>query len=227
MDTPHGPASAHLHRAERAARRAGPGSWRRRRGDRARPEGGHGGASREGVSVAWSSSPTAWRAGARPAPAHQLDAAWMAVTAHLMAGELAGLAHRRRRALGGRAGGVPHGGGDRRGRGAVPRVPAAAAARARARRRRRSRLAELDAVRVPMLVVQGVEATGSASARGRAPDGGGGPGRPQPQDRCRCGGGRGERVAPRSRRLRRAQASPVGGRSRSSPRWSCSPGSGR
>jgi predicted alpha/beta-hydrolase family hydrolase len=89
-----------------------------------------------------------------PAPAHQLDAAWTAVIDHLLAGELRGLPL----VAGGRSSGarVACRTAEATGAGAVlclafplqpPRRSGAAPAP--------SRLAELDAVTVPTLVVQG------------------------------------------------------------------------
>jgi predicted alpha/beta-hydrolase family hydrolase len=149
--TPHGPARVHLHAASgtpRAALVLGHGA------------GGSvdardlvavtGVARAAGVSVALVEQPykVAGRRSAAPAP--QLDAAWLAVLAHLRAGALAGLPV----ITGGRSAGA--------------RVACRTAAETDAAavlclafpvhppgRPEKSRLPELDAVRVPVLVVQG------------------------------------------------------------------------
>ena len=98
-----------------------------------------------------------------PAPAHQLDAAWIAVVATCEAARSKGLPL----VTGGRsvrrARGLPDRGGDRRGRRAVPGLPAPSAGTPRAT----SRQDELDAVAVPVLVVQG-ESDPFGMPRGRA-----------------------------------------------------------
>ena len=114
-------ARARPRRRRRGRRRAT--SWRRRR-PRWRPAS----ASR------WSSSPTASRAGARPRRRAQLDAAWIAVVEHLRGGRAARPAARRRRALVGRAGGVPHR-GRRPGPSACCASPSRSTRRAAPRRR--------------------------------------------------------------------------------------------
>jgi predicted alpha/beta-hydrolase family hydrolase len=150
VETPHGPARAHLHAAEepRAVLVLGHGA------------GGSidardlvavtGVARSAGVSVALVEQPykVAGRRSAAPAP--QLDAAWLAVVAHLRAGPLSGLPM----IAGGRSSGA--------------RVACRTAAETDAAavlclafpvhppgRPEKSRLAELDAVTVPVLVVQG------------------------------------------------------------------------
>jgi predicted alpha/beta-hydrolase family hydrolase len=103
-----------------------------------------------GISVALVEQPYRVAGRRAPAPAHQLDAAWLAVLAHLRVGELAGLPL----VVGGRSSGA--------------RVACRTAAEAGAAavcclafplhppgRPEKSRLAELDAVHVPVLVVQG------------------------------------------------------------------------
>jgi predicted alpha/beta-hydrolase family hydrolase len=89
-----------------------------------------------------------------PAPAHQLDAAWTAVVDHLFAGELRGLPL----VVGGRSSGarVACRTAEATGAGAVlclafPLQPPRRSGATRAP----SRLAELDAVTIPTLVVQG------------------------------------------------------------------------
>jgi predicted alpha/beta-hydrolase family hydrolase len=155
VETPHGQANAHLHPAAepRAALVLGHGA-------------GGGVASRDlqaatavaheaGLTVALVEQPYRVAGRRSPAPARQLDAAWTAVVEHLLAGELRGLPL----IVGGRSLGarvacrcLPATGGigvlcfafplqppRRRGAAAPPE----------------SRLAELDAVTVPTLVVQG------------------------------------------------------------------------
>jgi uncharacterized protein len=150
IDTPHGPARAHLHEA-------------------AEPVGalvlGHGAgggvdapdlvaatevAGGEGFSVALVEQPYLVAGRRSPAPAKQLDAAWIAVVEHLRGGELAGLPL----IVGGRSAGA--------------RVACRTAAETAAiavlclafpvhapGRPEKTRLAELDAVELPTLVVQG------------------------------------------------------------------------
>lgn len=152
MDTPHGPANAHLHPADepRAALVLGHGA-------------GGGVSSRdlvaatgvalsEGVSVALVEQPYRVAGRRSPAPARQLDAAWTAVVEHLLGGEFRGLPL----VVGGRSLGARVACRTAGETGAVgvlclafplqpPRRSAAA----------QTRLPELDAVTVPMLVVQG------------------------------------------------------------------------
>jgi hypothetical protein len=150
VDTPHGPARVHLHRAEgaRAALMLGHGAG-----------GGVGSrdltkatavATAAGVAVALVEQPYRVAGRRSPAPAAQLDAAWLAVVERLGADELNALPL----LVGGRSAGA--------------RVACRTAAQARAigvlclafpvhppGRPEKSRLAELDAVKVPTLVVQG------------------------------------------------------------------------
>jgi predicted alpha/beta-hydrolase family hydrolase len=154
VDTPHGPAHAHLHLADEA---------------RAALVLGHGAAggvsSRDlvavtdvarsaGVTVALVEQPYRVAGRRAPAPARQLDAAWTAVVEFLLAGELRGL----RLVVGGRSMGARVACRTAEATGAVgvlclafplepPRRSAAKAAQ--------SRLHELDEVTVPTLVVQG------------------------------------------------------------------------
>jgi predicted alpha/beta-hydrolase family hydrolase len=154
VDTPHGPANAHLHPADapRAALVLGHGA-------------AGGVASRdlvtvtevansEAVSVALVEQPYRVAGRRSPAPARQLDAAWTAVVHHLVAGELRGMPL----VVGGRSLGarVACRTAEATGAAAVlciafplqpPRRSGAPASH--------SRLAELDEVRVPTLVVQG------------------------------------------------------------------------
>ena len=154
VDTPHGPANAHLHPADEpcAALVLGHGA-------------GGGVSSRDlvtvtgvarsaGVSVALVEQPYRVAGRRAPAPARQLDAAWIAVVEHLLAGELRGLPL----VAGGRSLGARVACRTAAATGAVavlclafplqPRRRAGAAAS-------QSRLPELDAVTVPTLVVQG------------------------------------------------------------------------
>jgi predicted alpha/beta-hydrolase family hydrolase len=154
VDTPHGRARAHLHPADEpgAALVLGHGA-------------GGGVAARdlvaatsvarsEGFSVALVEQPYRVAGRRSPAPARQLDAAWMAVVEHLVAGELRGLPL----VVGGRSLGARVACRTAAATGAVgvlclafpfqpPRRSGAAPAP--------SRQAELDEVTVPMLVVQG------------------------------------------------------------------------
>jgi uncharacterized protein len=155
VETPHGQANAHLHPAAepRAALVLGHGAG----GGVASPDlqAATAVAHEEGLTVALVEQPYRVAGRRSPAPARQLDAAWTAVVEHLLAGELRGLPL----IVGGRSLGarvacrcLPATGGigmlclafplqppRRRGAAAPPE----------------SRLAELDAVTVPTLVVQG------------------------------------------------------------------------
>jgi uncharacterized protein len=150
IDTPHGPARAHLHAADEPA------------GALVLGHGAGGGvAARDlvaatkaalsvGVSVALVEQPYRVAGRRLPAPAGQLDVAWIAVVEHLRAGALGD----RALVAGGRSAGA--------------RVACRTAAETGARgvlclafpvhppgRPEKTRLAELDAVGVPTLVVQG------------------------------------------------------------------------
>jgi predicted alpha/beta-hydrolase family hydrolase len=149
LETPHGPARAQLHLAEspRGALVLGHGA-------------GGGIAARdlvqatevavdEGYTVALVEQPYRVAGRRSPAPAKQLDAAWIAVVERLRAGELAGLPL----ISGGRSSGARVACRTAAETGAVavlclafPLQPPGG---------RPSRLPELDAVRVPVLVVQG------------------------------------------------------------------------
>jgi uncharacterized protein len=154
VDTLHGPANAHLHPADQPraalvlAHGAGGGVTSR---DLVAVTGI---ARSEGVSVALVEQPYRVAGRRAPAPARQLDAAWSAVVDHLVAGELRGLPL----VAGGRSLGARVACRTVEATGAVavlclafplqpPRRSKAAATP--------SRLPELDAVTVPMLVVQG------------------------------------------------------------------------
>ena len=155
LDTPHGQANAHLHPVEhpKAALVLGHGA-------------GGGVGSRDlvtatdaalsvGVSVALVEQPYRVAGRRSPAPAHQLDAAWIAVVGQLRERDLAGLPL----IVGGRSSGAR----------VACRTAAATSAvgvlclafplqppqRKSAAAPTPSRLPELDAVGVPMLVVQG------------------------------------------------------------------------
>jgi uncharacterized protein len=152
VDTPHGQANVHLHPAPkpRAALVLGHGA-------------GGGVASRdlvavtdvalsEGFTVALVEQPYRVAGRRSPAPARQLDAAWVAVVEYLRAGELRGLAL----VVGGRSLGARVACRTVEVTGAVavlclafPLLPP------RRKSAPQSRLPELDAVTVPMLVVQG------------------------------------------------------------------------
>jgi predicted alpha/beta-hydrolase family hydrolase len=154
IDTPHGRANAHLHPADAArallvlGHGAGGGVTAR---DLVTVTGA---ALAEGISVALVEQPYRVAGRRSPAPAHQLDAAWTAVVEHLLArgpGRLPLL-------VGGRSSGARVACRTASATGAVgvlclafplrpPRRPGAEPAP--------SRLAELDAVTVPTLVVQG------------------------------------------------------------------------
>ena len=151
VDTPHGPARAHVHAAEgdaRAALMLGHGASG---GITARDLVAVTAAARElGFTVALVEQPYAVAGRRSPAPAHQLDAAWLAVVEHLRGGALAGLPL----VTGGRSSGA--------------RVACRTAAAAEAAavlclafpehppgRPEKSRLDELDGVTVPVLVIQG------------------------------------------------------------------------
>jgi predicted alpha/beta-hydrolase family hydrolase len=154
VDTPHGPANAHVHTVDRprAALVLGHGA-----------AGGVGApdlvavtdvARSEGVSVALVEQPYRVAGRRSPPPAKQLDAAWTAVVGHLLAGELRGLPL----IAGGRSAGARVACRTAEATGAVavlclafplrpPRRPGAGETP--------SRLSELEAVTVPVLVVQG------------------------------------------------------------------------
>jgi predicted alpha/beta-hydrolase family hydrolase len=151
IETPHGTARAHVHPAEgdaRAALMLGHGAGG---GIQARDLVAVTAAARElGFAVALVEQPYVVAGRRSPAPAHQLDTAWLAVVEHLRGGELAGLPL----VTGGRSSGA--------------RVACRTAAQADAvavlclafpvhppGRPEKSRLEELDGVAVPVLVIQG------------------------------------------------------------------------
>jgi predicted alpha/beta-hydrolase family hydrolase len=154
VGTPHGPARAHLQlvRDPRAALVLGHGAG----GGVGAPDlvKVAGVAAVEGLSVVLVEQPYRVAGRRSPAPTHQLDTAWSAVVDHLGAADLRGLPL----LVGGRSSGARVACRTAAATGAVgvlclafplqpPRRPRADPAP--------SRLAELDAVSVPMLVVQG------------------------------------------------------------------------
>lgn len=153
IDTPHGPAHAHLHPvdAPRAGLVLGHGAG-----------GGIGAgdlvrisetAQEQGVSVALVEQPYRVAGRRAPAPARQLDAAWGAVIARLREHELAGLPL----IVGGRSSGARVACRTAEATGAVGVVCLAFPLLPPGRKRTPvSRLPELDAVPVPALVVQGL-----------------------------------------------------------------------
>ena len=154
VETPHGAANAHLRPADRpqAALVLGHGAG-----------GGVGAkdlvaaadvAHSHGLSVALVEQPYRVAGRRAPAPARQLDAAWTAVLDHLVAGELHGLPL----IVGGRSLGARVACRTAAATGAVAVLCLAFPLQAPRRRTGpppQSRLAELDAVTVPTLVVQG------------------------------------------------------------------------
>ncbi|MGH3023328.1 MAG: alpha/beta hydrolase family protein [Gaiellaceae bacterium] len=152
VDTPHGPANAHLHPADepRAALVLGHGAA----GGVTAPDlvAATEAAVAEGVSVALVEQPYRVAGRRSPAPARQLDTAWTAVVEQLVAGELSGLPL----VVGGRSLGARVACRTAEATGAVgvlclafPLQPPRRSAPAP------SRLPELEAVTVPTLVVQG------------------------------------------------------------------------
>ena len=155
VDTPHGEAHAHLHLADKpkAALVLGHGA-------------GGGVAAKDlvavtdvarsaGVSVALVEQPYRVAGRRAPAPARQLDAAWVAVIEHLVAGELRGLPL----IVGGRSLGARVACRTAEATGAVAVLCLAFPLQPPQRRSAASpspnRLPELEAVTVPVLVVQG------------------------------------------------------------------------
>jgi predicted alpha/beta-hydrolase family hydrolase len=153
IDTPHGPARAHLHPAKDAAAAlvlghgAGGGVGAADLVAATRVANGH------GISVVLVEQPYRVAGRRSPAPARQLDTAWLAVLEQLRAGPLGGL-------------GVITGGRSAGARVACRTADAAGAAAVlclafpvhppgRGEDPTKSRLGELDAVTVPVLVVQG------------------------------------------------------------------------
>jgi predicted alpha/beta-hydrolase family hydrolase len=150
LNTPHGPARAHLHPADDpiAALILGHGAG----GGVSAPDlvGVTKAATQRGISVALVEQPYRVAGRRSPAPAAQLDAAWIAVVEQLTAGKLEGLPF----ACGGRSAGAR----------VACRTAAATGARAvlclafpvhPPGRPEKTRLNELDGVKVPVFVVQG------------------------------------------------------------------------
>jgi predicted alpha/beta-hydrolase family hydrolase len=155
IETPHGPARAHLHPAEApvAALVLGHGAG----GGVEAPDlrAAADAALAAGVSVALVEQPYRVAGRRSPAPARQLDAAWIAVVENLRGGPLAGL----RLVCGGRSAGARVACRTAAATGAAgvlclafPLVPPQ---RRNATAPPQSRQDELDAVAVPVLVVQG------------------------------------------------------------------------
>jgi predicted alpha/beta-hydrolase family hydrolase len=155
IETPHGPAIAHLHHADqpRAALVLGHGAG----GGVSAPDlmAVTDAALPEGVSVALVEQPYRVAGRRSPAPAHQLDTAWTAVVDHLRADELNGLPL----VVGGRSAGARVACRTAETTGAVGVLCLAFPLQPPPRRdgsASPSRLRELDAVSVATLVVQGV-----------------------------------------------------------------------
>jgi uncharacterized protein len=153
-DTPHGPAHVHLHPAEepRAALVLGHGAA----GGVAAPDlvAATDAAVPLGFSVALVEQPYRVAGRRSSPPAHQLDADWIAVLKELSAGELSGLPL----VVGGRSAGARVACRTAEGTGATAVLCLAFPLQPPARRGKPpapARLPELDAVSVPVLVVQG------------------------------------------------------------------------
>jgi len=154
IDTPHGPAAAHLHPAgdPAGALVLGHGAG----GGVAAPDlvAATAVALALGISVALVEQPYRVAGRRSPSPAHQLDAAWAAVVEHLRAAELAGVPV----VTGGRSSGARVACRTAAATGAAGVLCLAFPLQPPARKngtRAASRQGELDAVAVPMLVVQG------------------------------------------------------------------------
>ena len=152
IDTPHGPARAHLHPADepRAALVLGHGAAGGvDSGDLVAATDA---ALSEGVSVALVEQPYRVAGRKSPAPARKLDAAWTAVVTHLAGDELRGLAL----VVGGRSLGARVACRTAEASGAAGVLCLAFPVRPPGRPDAPDRLDELDGVEVPTLVVQGV-----------------------------------------------------------------------
>ena len=153
IDTPHGPARAHLHAASGAkgALVLGHGAG----GGVGAPDlvAASDAAQAEGFSVALVEQPYRVAGRRSPAPARQLDAAWIAVVEHLRAHELSSLPL----VAGGRSAGARVACRTAAETGAVAVLCLAFPLHApgRADDPSKSRLPELEAVEVPVLIVQG------------------------------------------------------------------------
>ena len=151
VDTPHGPANVHLHLVEqpRAALVLGHGAGG---GVAARDlTTASDAARRQAISVALVEQPYRVAGRRSPAPAAQLDTAWLAVVARLRERELAGLPL----LVGGRSSGARVACRTATAAGAIGVLCLAFPLRPPGRTEAPSRLHELDAVAVPTLVVQG------------------------------------------------------------------------
>jgi len=150
LETPHGPARAHLHPATdpRATLVLGHGAG----GGVAAPDlvAAKDVALEEGFAVALVEQPYRVAGRRSPAPAHQLDAAWIAVLERLRGDELVGLPL----VTGGRSSGARVACRTANATDAVAVLCLAFPVHPPGRPES-SRLAELDAVKVPVLVVQG------------------------------------------------------------------------
>lgn len=154
LETPHGPAAVHLHRAEseRGVLVLGHGAA----GGVAAPDlvAATEAALPNGFSVALVEQPYRVAGRRSSPPAHQLDAAWIAVLERLAAGELEGLPV----VTGGRSAGARVACRTAEVTGAVAVLCLAFPLQPPARKGKPpapDRLSELDEVRVPVLVVQG------------------------------------------------------------------------
>jgi predicted alpha/beta-hydrolase family hydrolase len=151
LDTPHGTARIHVHSAEapRAALVLGHGAG----GGVAAPDlvAATTAALDTGVSVALVEQPYRVAGRRSPAPASQLDTAWVSVVEQLRGGELSGLPL----IAGGRSAGARVACRTAAATGAAGIVCLAFPLRPPGRPDAPSRLDELDAVHVPVLVVQG------------------------------------------------------------------------
>jgi uncharacterized protein len=155
LDTPHGPARAHLHPAAKPGAALvmghGAGGGVEAKDIVAATEA----ALAENVSVALMEQPYRVAGRRSPASAKQLDAAWIAVVEQLLAGELSGLPF----IAGGRSLGARVACRTAAELGAVAVLclafPLQPPQRRAAKEPSPSRLSELDAVAVPTLVVQG------------------------------------------------------------------------
>jgi uncharacterized protein len=152
VETPHGPARIHLHRTEgsRAALILGHGAG-----------GGAGAkdlvqatavAKSSGLTVALVEQPYRVAGRRSPAPAHQLDSAWTAVVDELRRSELRGM----ELIVGGRSAGARVACRTAGATAAIAVLCLAFPLHPPGRPDKPSRLAELDAVKLPVLVVQGI-----------------------------------------------------------------------
>ena len=151
LDTPHGPARIHLHPADkpRAALVLGHGAG----GGVAAPDLVAATAAAQDADVTVALVEQSYRVAGRrsPAPAAQLDTVWISVIEQLGAGELGGLPF----LAGGRSSGARVACRTAAATGVAGVVCLAFPLRPPGRPSAPSRLAELDAVTVPVLVVQG------------------------------------------------------------------------